>query len=181
MRHRIKSEKFSRNRGQRKALVKSLLRALFIYERIKTTESKAKGIKHWAERLITLAKEDTLHHRRLAYKWLGDHNLVKRLFEEIAPRFKNIPGGYTRVLDLGPRQGDGAKISLLELTRLTKKEKKKHVKKEKIVEPEKTHQKEEEKEEKIAPKKEQPKKEQPKKGLLFGVKRIFKKERDSLG
>lgn len=112
MRHRKKSEKFSRSRAQRKALVRSLLRALFIYERITTTESKAKGIRHWAERLINWAKNDTLHHRRLAYRFLCDHNLTKRLFEVIGPRFKNIQGGYTRVLDLGYRQGDGGKISI---------------------------------------------------------------------
>jgi large subunit ribosomal protein L17 len=176
MRHKKNSEKFSRNRAQRKALVRSLLRALFVYERIKTSTSKAKGIKPYAEQLINLAKEDTLHHRRLAYRWLSDHKLVKRLFEEIAPRFRNISGGYTRALNLGIRQGDGAEISLLELTQLTKKQKKKYVKKEKSVEPQKDAQKEQEKEERVTPKKEQ-----PKKGLLFNVRRIFKKERDSLG
>lgn len=175
MRHRKKSEKFSRTRAQRKALIRSLLRALFVYERIKTTESKAKGMRPWAEHLITLAKEDSLHHRRLVYRWLNDHNLVKRLFEEIAPRFKNTPGGYTRVIDLGYRQGDGGKISLLELTQLKKKEKKHREKKEKVAETPKPHEKEHGKEEKFTPKKAE-----AKKGLLSSVKRIFKKERDSL-
>jgi large subunit ribosomal protein L17 len=155
MRHRKKSKKFSRSRAQRKALMKSLLRSIITYERIVTTESKAKGIRKWVDRLITWAKEDTLHHRRLCYRWLEDHKLVKRLFEEIAPRFKDVNGGYIRIIDLGNRRGDGAKLSILELTRTEKKEK-------------------------VSKKKEEKKKREPKeekKSFVSGVKKIFKKEK----
>jgi large subunit ribosomal protein L17 len=172
MRHRKKSEKFSRPRAQRKALVKSLLRALLIYESIKTTESKAKGLRPWVDRLIEWGKVDTLHSRRLAYRLLGDHNLVKRLFENIAPRFKEIKGGYSRVISLTSRRGDGAKISILELTKKERREKpKKEKRKKKEVAP-----KEEEKKEEI-PLKKQPK---PKRSFIRGIRGIFKKERDAL-
>ncbi len=173
MRHRKKSEKFSRSRAQRNALVKSLLRAVIINERIVTTASKAKGLRGEVDNLITLAKKGSLHHRRLAYRLLEDHRLVKRLFEVVAPRFDKIEGGYTRVLKLGNRKGDGAPISVLELTRMQKKEKKEpKAKKEK----DKAKKVSEKKEEKIAPKKEK----KPKKGLIAGVRKIFKKERDAL-
>ncbi|MDD4955805.1 MAG: 50S ribosomal protein L17, partial [Candidatus Omnitrophica bacterium] len=95
MRHRKKSQKFSRPRAQRKALKKSLLRSLLIYERIKTSEAKAKELSSWVDRLISMAKEPTLHHKRLAYELLCDHMLVKKLFDNIAPRFKEIKGGYS--------------------------------------------------------------------------------------
>ena len=116
MRHRRKSEKFSRPRAQRKALVKSLLTSLVTYERIKTTKSKAMAIRSYMDKLITLAKKNDLSTRRLSYKILEDRTLVKKLFDDIAPRFKDIKGGYTRVFDLGHRKGDGAAISIVELT-----------------------------------------------------------------
>ena len=121
MRHRKKSEKFSRSRAQRKALIKSLLRALIINESIQTTESKAKGIRPWIDKLIGWGKDGTLHARRQAYKILNDHQMVSRLFQDIAPRYEEIQGGYTRIMDLGKRKGDGAQISLLEFTRMVKK------------------------------------------------------------
>jgi len=124
MRHRVKSEKFSRPEGQRRALKKSLLRAILLQERIKLLKSQGRALKSWTEKLITLAKNDTLHNRRLAYRQLNDHALVKRLFISIAPRFKDIPGGYTRMLDFGLRKGDGATLSILELTKREEKEKK---------------------------------------------------------
>jgi large subunit ribosomal protein L17 len=171
MRHRRKSERFSRSRAQRKALINSLLRALIINERISTTTSKAKYLRSWMDKLIAWTKNDCLAHRRLAYRILSDHNLVKRLFEVIGPRFKNINGGYTRVLKLGFRPGDGASVSLLEFTKVEKKEKIHKEKKEKTKEDVT-----EKHEEKIVPKKT----EKPKKGIMSGVKKIFKKERDSL-
>jgi len=171
MRHRKKSQKFSRSRAQRKALKKSLLRSLIIYERIKTSEAKAKELSSWIDRLISLAKEPTLANKRLAYEILCDHLLVKKLFDNIAPRFKEIKGGYSRVLALGYRKGDACKISLIELTRVEKKEQKVIHKKEK----EEKHVEVERKEEKHAPFKEK-----PKKTIIDGVKGIFKKERDSL-
>jgi len=169
MRHRKKSEKFSRSRAQRKALIRSLLRSLFIYERIVTTQSKAKGIRGWVDKLIEWAKKDTLHHRRLAYRVLCDHKLVKRLFEEIAPRFKDISGGYTRIVNIGYRKGDGAFLSLLELTRV--KEEKKGKKK-----------KEKEKKEVVIEERTSPPQEtvQPqKKSFLQGIKKIFKRKTSS--
>lgn len=172
MRHRVKTEKFSRPRAQRKALIRSLLRSILIHERIITQEAKAKKIRRWVERLITLAKNDTLANRRLSYRILGDHKLVKKLFENIAPRFKDVEGGYSRIIDLGYRKGDASKMSIFELTKIEKKEKKHIEKKEK----EKQVQ-EEKKEERKIPPKEEPEK---KKGIMWGVKRIFKKERDTL-
>lgn len=175
MRHRKKIEKFSRSRAQRKALIKALLRAVVINERITTTESKAKALRKWVDRLITLAKKDTLHARRLSYRLLGSHLLVKRLFEEIGPRFKDIAGGYSRVIGFTKRKGDNAKLSIFELTKIDKKEKKHKEKKEK-----EESAKEEKRGEKPAFQKGLPKKGLPKKGLFSGVKKIFKKERDSL-
>ena len=121
MRHRKKSEKFSRPRAQRKALVNSLLRSLLIYERITTSESKAKAMRSWADKVINWGKTDTLANRRLSYRLLKDHSLVKRLFTEIGPRYKDINGGYTRVIGLKLRKGDGAKLSILELTQRVEK------------------------------------------------------------
>ena len=123
MRHRKKSEKFSRPRAQRKALVNSLLRSLLIYERITTSESKAKAMRSWADKVISWGKTDTLANRRLSYRLLKDHSLVKRLFTEIGPRYKDVNGGYTRVIGLKLRKGDGAKLSILELTQRVEKKK----------------------------------------------------------
>ncbi|MFH1768331.1 MAG: 50S ribosomal protein L17, partial [Candidatus Omnitrophota bacterium] len=117
MRHRKKSEKFSRSRAQRKALIHSLLRALLISGRIETTESKAKAIRAHVAKLITWGKRGDLASRRLAYKILGEHLLVKRLFDKIAPQFKDLNGGYTRIIDLRHRKGDGALLSIVELVR----------------------------------------------------------------
>ena len=116
MRHRNKLDKLSRSRAQRKALKRSLVRAVFINEQIKTTTKKAKVASAEVDKLITIAKRNDLHSRRLAYSYLNDHQLVKRLFEEIAPRFKDINGGYTRVLKYINRKGDNAQLSILELT-----------------------------------------------------------------
>jgi large subunit ribosomal protein L17 len=102
-------------------LRKNLMRQLFLHSRIKTTEAKARAIRPDAEKLITLAKrglanEDFgLHARRLAVSRLGDKAVVKHLFDEVAPEYEDRPGGYTRMLRLGPRQGDGAEMVLLEL------------------------------------------------------------------
>jgi len=173
MRHRKKSEKFSRSRAQKKALVKSLVRALLINERIKTTTSRAKYLRTEADRLVTLAKKGTLADKRLAYKVLGDHKLVSRLFEVIGPRFQHITGGYTRILNVGIRKGDGASLSLIEFTRKVLKAKGPKVKKEKAPKVEKEAPK---KESKIPPKKET----KSQKGIFSGVKKVFKKERDAL-
>ncbi|MCP4652465.1 MAG: 50S ribosomal protein L17 [Candidatus Omnitrophica bacterium] len=160
MRHRVKSEKFSRNYGQRRALKKSLLRSLVVSERITTTHSRARELKRWADKLITWAKDDTLHHRRLSYRLLEDHLMVKRLFESIGPRFKDISGGYTRSMSVGFRKGDGAKLSIVELTKMEEKSKTKS-KKKKIVENDK---------------KSLDAKSADRKGLVSGVKKMFNKK-----
>ncbi len=167
MRHRKKSERFSRSRAQKKALVKSLLRALIIHEQITTTTSKAKYLRGESDRLITLAKKNTLAGRRQAYRLLESHSLVKRLFDAIGPRFKDISGGYTRALLLGKRKGDGASLSRLELTKLVKKATKLKDKKGKAAESEPKA-----KEAKTSHKKER----QQKKGIMSGVRKIFKKD-----
>jgi large subunit ribosomal protein L17 len=115
MRHRIAGRKLSRPTGHRKALLRNLVKALFTYESIRTTEAKAKEARRPAERMITLGKDGSLHARRQALAFLNDKRIVARLFEEIAPRYIGRPGGYTRIVKLGRRNGDGAPIVQLEL------------------------------------------------------------------
>jgi len=171
MRHRKKSEKFSRSRAQRKALMKSLLRAVVINERITTTVSRAKHLRGAVDRLIGCGKRGTLADRRRAYQLLGDRRLVRRLFDAIAPRFPKTAGGYTRIFNVGRRSGDGAQMAILELTKVEKKKKSAKLTKTKA-EPKHTG------EHPSAP---PPKKERkPTRGIASRVKKIFKKERDSL-
>jgi len=172
MRHLKKSEKFSRSISQRKALIKSLVRALLINESIQTTQSKAKGIRPWIDKLVEWGKDNTLHSRRQAYKLLNDHQLVKRLFEEISPRFKDIPGGYTRIFTVADRKGDGAKLSIIEFTKLEKKEKAAKVKKARAVKA-KAGEGEAAAEADIA------EKGKSKKGFMKGVKKMFKQDKMS--
>jgi large subunit ribosomal protein L17 len=122
MRHRIAGKKLGREKDVRNALRRNLVKQLFEHERIETTRTKAEAIRGQAERLITLAKRGKdagemreVHARRLAVARLGDAQLVKKLFDDIAPRFTDRPGGYTRMFKLGPRQGDAAEMVLLEL------------------------------------------------------------------
>jgi len=124
MRHRVAGRRLKRSTGHRRALYRNLVTELLRHERIRTTEAKAKAIRPKAERLITLAKrgmikreagEHDVHERRLAAVRLNDPAVVKKLFDDLAPRYKNRPGGYTRILKLGPRLGDGAEMVLLEL------------------------------------------------------------------
>jgi len=115
MRHRKAGRKLGRSSGHRKALYRNLIIELFRHERIKTTEAKAKAIRPLAEKLITLGKRGDLHARRLAAARLNDPFAVKKLFEELAPRYEDRPGGYTRILKLGRRQGDGAEMAIIEL------------------------------------------------------------------
>ncbi len=114
MRHRIKKIKANKPRDQRRALVSSQLRSLIINERIITTHTRARLLKGFAERLITYSKEDTVANRRLAYRYLKDRELVKKLFSEIGPRFKERNGGYTRILKVARRPGDNALKSIIE-------------------------------------------------------------------
>jgi large subunit ribosomal protein L17 len=99
-------------------MLRNMARSLFIHERIRTTEHKAKELRGVVEHLVTLAQTDSVHARRLVYKVLENHQLVARLFDEIAPRFKGQPGGYTRVVKMGlPRTGDCAAMAVIELTK----------------------------------------------------------------
>jgi large subunit ribosomal protein L17 len=115
MRHQRGNKKLGKPTDQRIALLRSLVRSLFIYNRIKTTDTRAKEAKRMAEKLITLGKAETLHARRQALKILPDKDVVKDLFANIATKYKTRDGGYTRVIKLGNRLGDGATISILEL------------------------------------------------------------------
>ena len=122
MRHKIVGYRLSRGKDERTALRRILIKQLFEHERIRTTRAKARAVRGQAERLITLAKRGNqageakaVHARRLAAARLGDPVAVKKLFDEIAPRFKARQGGYTRILSLGPRLGDAAEMVILEL------------------------------------------------------------------
>jgi len=122
MRHNVAGRKLSRGKDERAALRRNLVKQLFEYERIRTTRAKAQAARGLAERLITLAKrgneagdEKMVHARRLAAARIADPETVKKLFEDIAPRYENRPGGYTRIIKLGPRLGDAAEMVLLEL------------------------------------------------------------------
>jgi len=122
MRHKIAGKKLSRGKDERTALRRILIKQLFEHERIRTTRAKAEAIRGQAEKLITLAKRGNtvegaaaVHVRRLAVARLGDKEIVSKLFEDIAPRFENRPGGYTRMFKLGPRFGDSAEMVILEL------------------------------------------------------------------
>ncbi len=122
MRHSIAGYTLGRTKGARIALRRNLIKQFFTHERIQTTKAKAAAIRGDAERLITLAKnsesgsaEQKVNARRLAVSKLGDNQIIKRLFDEIAPRFATRPGGYTRVTKLGPRLGDAAEMVVLEL------------------------------------------------------------------
>ncbi|HJA79021.1 50S ribosomal protein L17 [uncultured Desulfovibrio sp.] len=118
MRHSNSGRKLSRTPSHRKALLHNLAKALLAHGRIRTTEMKAKELRGVVEPLITLAKRNDLHARRLAYRVLCDHALVKRLFDEIGPKFAGVPGGYTRIMKLAmPRKGDNAPMAIIELTR----------------------------------------------------------------
>ncbi|MBI5296306.1 MAG: 50S ribosomal protein L17 [Chloroflexi bacterium] len=122
MRHSVSGYKLGRSMGARIALRRNLIKQLFTHERIHTTKAKAAAVRGEAERLITIARNSAessdsakVHARRLVAARLGDNQLIKRLFDEIAPRFATRPGGYTRVLKLGPRMGDSAEMVILEL------------------------------------------------------------------
>jgi large subunit ribosomal protein L17 len=115
MRHRAKGRQLSRTAEHRKALLRNLASSLFRHGRIVTTTAKAKELRPYAERLITLARRGDLHARRLAERKIQDRAVLQRLFGEIGPRFASRPGGYTRILKLGSRPGDGAETARIEL------------------------------------------------------------------
>ena len=115
MRHKVRGRKFDRPSDERRALFKGLVADLMRHERLRTTEAKAKEVRPIAEKMITLGKDGTVHARRQALAYINDKDVVRKLFEEIAPRFASRPGGYTRIIKLGPRLGDGAAMAQLEL------------------------------------------------------------------
>jgi large subunit ribosomal protein L17 len=186
MRHRVAGRKLSRHTQHRELMFRNMVVSLLQHERIKTTLAKGKELRSWADRMISLGKQGTLHARRRAFALLRNEGIVKKLFDEIAPKLKDREGGYTRVFKLGWRQGDAAPLSLVELVtfahpeekkkstitkakqvleKVTPKKKEKEEKKEKEKEKEKEKGKEKKekkvkKEEKQAPKE---KKDKPKK------------------
>ncbi len=122
MRHQVSGYRLGRSTGARLALRRNLIKQLYTHERIQTTRAKAAAIRGEAERLITIARNsaqgsdtDKVNARRLVISKLGDNQIIKRLFDEIAPRFATRNGGYTRMLKLGPRMGDAAEMVILEL------------------------------------------------------------------
>jgi large subunit ribosomal protein L17 len=115
MRHRRAGKKLGRDSAHRRALYSNLAGALIEHGRIKTTQAKAKAVKPFAEQMITLGKRGDLHARRLALAELRSQDVVHQLFAEVAPRFAERPGGYTRIVKLGPRLGDAAEMVYLEL------------------------------------------------------------------
>ena len=117
MRHRSKGKQLGRTYTHRKATLRNLATSLFRHERIETTTAKAKELRPFAERLITLARRGDLHARRLAGRNIQDRDVLGKLFDDIAPRYTERPGGYTRILKLGNRKGDAAEMSLIELVR----------------------------------------------------------------
>ena len=114
MQHNRAGRKLRRTTAHRLAMFSNQLASLMTHERIQTTVSKAKELRPLAERLITTAKNDGVAARRRVYRWIPDHGTVKKVFETIAPRFVDRPGGYTRILKLGPRRGDAAEAAILE-------------------------------------------------------------------
>jgi len=187
MRHAKKRLQFNRFTSWRRATLISLTKALIIHQQIKTTLHRAKAAKIFADKLITLGKKNSLFAKRQAYKILGDHKLVSLLFKDIAPRFINRAGGYTRILNLGVRRGDNAQLAILALTEIkerahkkikTETEKKTETVTEKVIKEETP--KEEKKKTEVATKEKPPIIQKPQKKFLGGLRGIFKKERDSL-
>lgn len=128
MRHQNGIKKLNRTGAHRRALLRNLAIALFRHERIETTLVKAKALRPFAEKLITLAKRGDLHARRVAGKHVHDSEILHKLFEELGGLFNTRPGGYTRVLKMGPRKGDNGMMAMIELTERTEKASPKPVK-----------------------------------------------------
>ena len=115
MRHHRQGKKLGRDASHRRALYANLASALIEHGRIRTTEAKAKAVKPIAEQMITLARRGDVHARRQALAYLRSQDVVHKLFSEVAPRFADRPGGYSRIVKIGPRQGDAAEMVYLEL------------------------------------------------------------------
>lgn len=115
MRHQVKKGMLGRTTAHRRALMRNLVTSFLERERVRTTLAKARSARPIAEKMITLAKRGTLHTRRQALAYITKEEAVKKLFDDIGPRFKERPGGYTRIVKLGRRAGDGAEMAMLEL------------------------------------------------------------------
>ena len=118
MRHRISGRHLGRDTAHRMSMYRNLVTDLLRYERITTTEAKAKEIRPMAERIITLGKRGDLHARRQAHRFVYDGKVVKKVFDELGPRMRTRPGGYTRITAIEPRKGDGARMAAIELVDL---------------------------------------------------------------
>lgn len=189
MRHKMRRLQLNRSTSWQEATIKSLVRNLVVYESMRTTLHRAKAVRPLVEKLVALAKANTLSAKREAFTVLGDHKLVSVLFNEIGPRFARRASGYTRIINLERRRGDDAKIVIFELTELKPKVKKakkiKEPKEKETSEPaeaapeaapeEKKHETHE-----SALKEKPPVTKKPSKKFLGGIRSIFKKERDSL-
>ena len=115
MRHQKAERKLGRPSGHRKALLRNLVTDFLRYEKLTTTEAKAREVRRLAEKIITLGKENSLHTRRQALSFLTDKKVVDKVFSMLAPRYEARPGGYTRIVKLGPRLGDGSPMTKIEL------------------------------------------------------------------
>jgi len=115
MRHLKGIKKLNKTSSHRKAMFSNMMASFFNHERIKTTSAKAKELRKLSEKMITRAKENTLHNKRMVMRRIKDRDAVTKLFNEIAPRYREVNGGYTRILKLERRDGDGAELSILEL------------------------------------------------------------------
>ncbi len=125
MRHRKAGLKLNRTSSHRNAMFRNMVTSLFKHERIRTTDTKAKGLRHWVDHVITLAKRGDLHARRQALSIVREKNVVHKLFDEAVERFGSISGGYTRIIKMGRRPGDAAPVSMIELIDAERGEKKK--------------------------------------------------------
>ena len=175
MRHRKLAQRLSRPTGHRRALLRNQLISLLRYQRIKTTQAKARYLQSRLEQLICLGKLNSLKAKRQAFKILNSRAAVMELFSQISPLFKNRASGFSRIIHLpDARRGDGAALVLIELSEKLTKEKPAKTKKTEKAKPEVKP------EEKAKPIKERPPKKVRPKKFLGGLRRLFKKERDSL-
>ena len=115
MRHKVDGRKFDMPTAQRMAMLRNLTTDVLRYGSVQTTEARAKEARRFVDRMVTLGKRGTLHARRQALAFIYDPKVVQRLFDDLAPQYANRPGGYTRVLKLGQRKGDGSRMAKLEL------------------------------------------------------------------
>lgn len=115
MRHRVKGKILGREKAPREALIRNLAAQIVLYERVKTTEAKAKAVRPFVEKMITIGKIDNLVNRRKLLQFFYFKNPVRKILEVLGPRYKDRKGGYTRIVKLGQRKGDGAKMAIIEL------------------------------------------------------------------